>query len=403
MHDVNFLVREPLLDPKQRVLGYELAWQAASDAGMHGEADPGALAAFVGAQLNDPESGWLLGDNLLFLDATPALLSSDAVQTLPPANTVLTLTTTDLAYADTVTAVKALREQGFSISLRNADSVAHEKALLSCVTHIEVRCGVEDIATQAKIYGAVKQSSVRMVARQVGSWQEYDSCVSLGMDAFVGQLYLTTRPGTQQKGLNASQAIIVQLMDLVRKNADVRQLEGVLKRDAALSYKLFRYINSVGFGLGAEIQSLRHAVTMLGYSTLYRWLSLLLATASTGGYAAVLMQTAIIRGRFAELLGQGLLPKSEAENMFVTGMFSLLDRLLGMPMENVLEHIQLSEDVTEALLSREGMYGPFLALAEACELKNGEAAALADSLFISPKQVNEAHLAAMAWAQNLKL
>ncbi len=197
--------------------------------------------------------------------------------------------------------------------------------------------------------------------------------------------------------------MILQLMQLVRKNADVRKLEDILRRDAALSYKLLRYINSVGFGLGAEIQSLRHAVTMLGYSPLYRWLSLLLATASNSDNSPVLMQTAIVRGRLAELLGEGSVPKGESENLFVAGMFSLLDRLLGIPMEEVLENIQLSDSISQALLSREGVYGAFLSLAEACEFNNGKVAELADSLFLSPHHVNESHLAALAWAQNLQV
>jgi c-di-GMP-related signal transduction protein len=197
--------------------------------------------------------------------------------------------------------------------------------------------------------------------------------------------------------------VILQLMDLVTRNADIRDIESVLKRDPAISYKLFRYINSVGFGLGSEIHSIRHAVTMLGYSTLYRWLALLLATASGSDYAAPLMKTAIIRGRFAELLGVTLLPKSEAENLFVAGMFSVLDRLLGQTMEEVLSQIPLSEALCEALLSRTGIYGPFLALAESCEAADGDSAVLADALFLSADQVNRAHLAALAWAQNLKL
>ena len=84
-------------------------------------------------------------------------------------------------------------------------------------------------------------------------------------------------------------------------------------------------------------------------------------------------------------------------------MFSLLDKLLGVPMEDVLEKIQLSESVTQALLSREGIYGPFLALAEACELNSAEVAPRAASLCIGSRQVNEAHLAALAWAQTLQL
>ncbi len=197
--------------------------------------------------------------------------------------------------------------------------------------------------------------------------------------------------------------MILQLMDMVRKNADVRQLEDVLRRDAALSYKLLRYINSAGFGLGTEIQSLRHAVAMLGYSPLYRWLSVLLATASTGGQSAILMQTAIVRARFAELIGASFLPKNEAENLFVVGMFSLLDRLLGVPMDEVLDQIQLSEPVTQALMNRQGMYGPFLKLAEACEYDNGPTAELAEALFISPDKVNLMHRDALVWAQNLSL
>jgi c-di-GMP-related signal transduction protein len=142
---------------------------------------------------------------------------------------------------------------------------------------------------------------------------------------------------------------------------------------------------------------------MLGYSTLYRWLSLLLATASTGGRAAALMQTAVLRGRFLELLGHSLLAKSEAENLFVTGMFSLLDQLLGIPMEQVLEHVQLADDVSQALLAREGVYGPFLKLAEACESRNGNAAVEADALFIGADEVNAAHLAALGWSHSVQV
>jgi EAL and modified HD-GYP domain-containing signal transduction protein len=363
----------------------------------------GARIAFVCEQLNDPDAGWLLGDSLLFFEVTPALLSIELLEGLAPAGTVLILDAAELGHPDTLAAIKSLRDEGFGICLRGVDFDRLDKALIELVTHVEVRYGSPDFSLHARIHGASGQAPIRIIARQVGTWDEYDSCAALGVDTFVGKLYLTPRSERQAKGLNPAQVMILQLMEMVRKNADVRQLEGILRRDAAISYKLLRYINSVGFGLGAEIQSLRHAVTMLGYSPLYRWLSLLLATASTAGHSPVLMQTAVIRGRFAELLGQGFLPKNEAENLFVAGMFSLLDRLLGIPMEQVLENLQLSEPVEQALLSRSGMYGPFLALAEACESNNGNAGELADSLFISPQQVNEAHLSALSWAQNLKL
>ncbi|CAN5239493.1 EAL domain-containing protein [soil metagenome] len=405
MSDVKYIIREPVLGPKENVLGFALTWQQGSDPDT-GDDDAADRIALVSQKLVDPENGWLLGDNQIFLQVTPALLSEQVLGGLSPKDTVLEFRLADLEDDDAVQSLQSLRDLGFNIALCEVDFATQEKsleALLPLTTYLEIQRSTPDFAEQVNKYGSLSENAVKMIARGARSWAEFDACAALDLSAFVGNHYLTPRPGVQSKGLNPGQVMIVQLMEMVRKNADIRELEGVLKRDAALSYKLLRYINSVGFGLGAEIQSLKHAVTMLGYSPLYRWLSVLLASATKEGQSPVLMQTAVIRGRFAELLGKGFLPKNEAENLFVAGMFSLLDRLLGMPMEDVLEKLQLSESVTQALLSREGMYGPFLALAEACESSQNNVGELADSLFISALQVNEAHLSALAWAQNLKL
>ena len=109
------------------------------------------------------------------------------------------------------------------------------------------------------------------------------------------------------------------------------------------------------------------------------------------------------RGRFVELMGESMLPPGEADNLFVVGMFSLIDQLLGVPMAQVLAKVQLPEAVQQAILSRGGVYGPFLSLAEACELDNGEAACLAEALLLSADQVNAAHLRALAWSHDVTL
>jgi EAL and modified HD-GYP domain-containing signal transduction protein len=297
-------------------------------------------------------------------------------------------------------ALAAALRAGFGVALRGLDAAPALQPLLS---GYELDGAASDLAAQLKRAIAQRAPGARIAVRNIAAWKHYDVCAAAGLDVYAGRLIDAPAPAQAARGLNPSQTVILQLMNLVGRNADVRELEGVLKRDAAISYKLFRYINSVGFGLGAEITSLRHAVSMLGYNTLYRWLSLLLATASTGAHAAALMQTAIIRGRFTELLGHYLLPKGDAENLFVAGMFSLLDRLLGIPMEEVLTQIQLSEALSQALMGRAGIYGPFLALAESCERSDGNSQGCADALFLSAEQVNAAHLAALAWAQNLKL
>ena len=400
MHQTNFLVREPLLDPKQRVVGYEICWQRQQQA-PSSPAELEALVAFVAGQVLDADGNWALRDKILFLEAVPAMLSTDALHQLPPECTVLSIKTSELAHPDTLAAVQALRAGGVGILLREADLARIGSRLPTIASYVEVRFSGADVGSQARAYAALKQSAVGMVARPVSNWADFDACAALGLNAFVGKLHLTPRPSTDSKGLNPAQAIIMQLMQMVRQNADIAQLEAVLKRDATLSYKLLRFINSAGFGAGREIQSLRQALTLLGYTPLYRWLTLLLATASTSGYSPVLLETAVVRGRLAELLAVGALGKGEAENVFVAGMFSLLDRLLGISMQEVLANIQLSDDVVAALLTRSGKYGPYLALAEACELNSDLVASLAASLKLSPEDVNQAHLSALAWAQNV--
>ena len=111
----------------------------------------------------------------------------------------------------------------------------------------------------------------------------------------------------------------------------------------------------------------------------------------------------MVRGRFAELLGHGVLSKREAENLFVVGMFSFLDRMLGIPIKEVLGLLALPEAVAQALILHEGVYGSVLELAEACEREAGGAVGLAEALSMTPAQVNQAHVSALAWVQAIKV
>ncbi|SFV08330.1 EAL and HDOD domain-containing protein [Pseudoduganella namucuonensis] len=400
MHQTNFLVREPLLDPRQRVVGYELCWQRLGAAAPT-LAELEDLVGFVAANVQNEEGGWLLRSKTLFLEAVPGMLSTDALHNMPPEHTVLSIKASMLANPDTLAAVQALRVGGVGILLREADLARVGSRLGTICSYVEVKFTGADVASQARAYAALKASTLRMIGRPVSTWNDFDACAALGLDAFVGKLHLTPRPGADNKGMNTAQAIIMQLMQMVNANAEIKQIEDVLKRDAAVSYQLLRYINSAGFGTGREITSLRQAISMLGYAPLYRWLTLLLATASSSGYSPVLLETAVVRGRLAELLGAKALGKADAENIFVAGMFSLLDRLLGIPMEEVLSSIQLSDDVVAALLTRSGKYGPYLALAEACELNSALVSSLAAAVNLSPAEVNQAHLAALAWTQTI--
>ncbi|MBI4743046.1 MAG: HDOD domain-containing protein [Betaproteobacteria bacterium] len=241
------------------------------------------------------------------------------------------------------------------------------------------------------------------LAFNVGTAEDFRACLDAGMNA-AASWFFKAPAGAPAKTLNPGQAQIVRVINLVRRNADAKEIEAALKQDVALSYKLLRYINSAGFGLSCEIQSFRHAVSILGYEKLNKWLSLLLATASKDPMAPALMHTALARARLMELLGQGLVDKQEHDNLFITGAFSLLDTLLGVSMDKALEAMHLPEAIGDALLGNGGLYAPFLDLALACEGSDGQAVAgQAGLLGISADHFNSAQLEALAFADAMEL
>src|SRR5690606_20118046 len=148
----------------------------------------------------------------------------------------------------------------------------------------------------------------------------------------------------KSKNLAPDAANLLQVLNLTRKQAHVSTIEDALKKDVATSLKLLRYINSAGFGLRCEISSFKHAVQLLGYEKLTRWVLLLLATSNKNSPPA-LAKAAISRGRFMEILGKDMLSKEDCDNLFVTGTFSFLDALLGVEMESVLPSLGLPDEV----------------------------------------------------------
>jgi c-di-GMP-related signal transduction protein len=157
-------------------------------------------------------------------------------------------------------------------------------------------------------------------------------------------------------------------------------------------------------GLSCEITSLRHAILILGQKRLFRWAALLMTMSRSGNAAPAVATTAVVRGRLMELLAAELLPPEDCDNAFVAGVFSLLGSMLEMKLEDALSAIALPHPVLDALVHRRGLFAPFLCLVEACE--SGDDAAFArsaDDLQLSSRQVNWAHLNALAWAEDLAL
>lgn len=377
-----YLAHAMMLDPRRRVVGYRMAWHEPRTGGSSQAERLNALADCLAEYLNPPRKGWRLGRGSLFFDvaADPSLLAG--LQALPQDNVVLCVGPQDVT-PDALPALQFMREHGFGLMLCGAQALPPAGALRDLLTHFDVGAGDPELLERLALEQEEGGAPLRLIVTEPAAPQPRQA------------------PAGADADLQPESMLIVRLMQMLQRNEDVRQIEAALKHDAVLTYRLLRYINSPAVGPGVEIQSLRHAVTMLGYSHLFRWLALLLATSNAASSAPFMTRKAITRGRAVELMGKGMLAPHDADNLFVVGMFSLIDQLLGVPMEQVLGKVQLAESVQQAILHRGGVYGPFLALAESCERDAAEAARLSEDLFMSPGQVNAAQLSALVWSQDV--
>ena len=399
---LNAIARQAILDKDRRVFGYELfdRSRAASD---H---TPASDAAMLFNVLSHADNEILLDRKTIFLNCTHPSLVGGHLDLIHPDRVVLEIPPLPVTSAEEIESylqtLLLTQQRGFKLAFDYTvltRPYASWRPLASFVKIDLSKLSPEQVRSLVPL--AQKHMQAQLIAEKVETPEQYELVSGLGIKLFQG--YWFAKPVVfSGQTIRPAQANIIQLINLVRKQASTSDIEEVLKRDPTLSFNLLRFINSAGFGLSCEITSFRHAIMMLGLKKLFRWAALLMTTSRTGGTASAVGSMAVVRGRLMELLAAELLPPEECDNAFVVGVFSLLDTMLGMPLDKVLDTILLPDSVTNALLHNTGLLAPFLALTKACESADDESFARnAEALQLTNQQVNWAHLQALVWAETL--
>jgi len=197
---------------------------------------------------------------------------------------------------------------------------------------------------------------------------QFDLCRAEGFRWFSGDYALHPDSRLSQKN-SISRARLLKLLELVARDADAGDLESLLKQDPALSYQLFKLVSSAAFGFSAHITNFTQAINLLGRRQLQRWLQLLLYARFPGDESAnPLLPRAAARAALMEAMAQRVeCTEEELDRAFITGMFSLLDVLLGMPLNDIIEPLKLPVDMVNALTTRSGRLGKLLDVVERSE------------------------------------
>ena len=396
------IARQAIVDEERAVFGYEL-FDRSRAAGTH-TADSDAVMLFN--LLSHVNVQALMGKKTVFVNCMHESLEDGHLDLVQAERVVLEVPRLARHSKEEIEArvpvFESLRQRGFRLAF---DYSVMSRSYESWLPHADfIKLDIAEIKPELlepMVKYGQHRSKARLVAEKVETQQQHERMAALGVKLFQGHWF--SKPiAIKAHAIRPSQATILQLINLVRKQGEVAEVEELLKRDPTLSFTLLRYINSSGFGLSCEITSFRHAVMILGMQKLFRWAALLLTTSRSGEVSAALGTTAVVRGRLMELLAAELLPREECDNAFVVGVFSLLDVLLGIPLEEALASVALPDSIVDALLHRKGVFAAFLTLTEACESAHEENFRLAATeLQLSNRQVNWAHLQALNWAESL--
>jgi EAL and modified HD-GYP domain-containing signal transduction protein len=401
-NDPTAIARQAILDKNRAVFAYEL-FDRSQGANAHTQASDAELLFNV---LSHAEHGAQIGDKLMFINCTHASLSGNHLQLIQPERVVLEIPPLPGNPPEEIEKwlpiLLDIRRKGFRLAFSHVMLTRPYSSWLAQASFIKFDLSfIKPEVIEPLVQFAKQHTSAQIIAEKVETVEQYELAAKNGIGLFQG--YWFSQPVlVSGQTLRPTQANIIQLINHVRRDADITLIEDILKRDPTLSFNLLRFINSAGFGLSCEITSFRHAVMILGMQKLNRWAALLLTTSRVGSSAPAVGTTAVVRGRLMELLATELLLPEECDNAFIVGVFSMLDAMLGISMDRALGSISLPEPVVNALQHRTGALAPFLELAIACETSDEESfARVTEQLHLSNRQVNWAHLQALDWAESI--
>ncbi|MEV4780775.1 EAL and HDOD domain-containing protein [Burkholderia sp. LMU1-1-1.1] len=402
-----YLGRQPILDRNQNLFGYELLFRNAPVGPAHITTELSATAAVIAhaSQLGMEKT---VGDALGFVNVDADVIMTDIFSFLPREKMVLEICATEPVTPRLLARVEELAGQGFRFALADVSGESETVgALLPWIEYVKMDMRSTPLSILMKLAPRFRQQKKKLVAEKVETREEFKNALDLEFDYFQG--YYFSRPVIMSgKKLSPSQLAVMELMTLVTSDADNIDIERAIKRDVSLALNLLRLVNTPAVGARQRIDSLSQAVTLLGRRQLQRWLQIMLyAEPSKRGHSMTpLLMLATTRGRLLELLASKLRPSQRhvADIAFTVGIMSLMDTLFGMPMADILAQIPVNDDVSQALLYRDGFYGDLLKLAECIERieeMDEHIVPALRNLAMSTDELVELELAAFEWSDNV--
>ena len=392
------VARQPIYDAGISVVAYELLYRESA----------GALKALIG----DPRRATLrviataaleigldrLANGLpVHINFPRELLVGDPMLPLQPEAAVIEVLEDVPADPEVLAGITSLRKRGYRIALDDFTARESDRALLDVADIVKVALSREDPADLERTVRELKARGLKLIAEEVETIEQFDRCLELGFDGFQG--YFLQHPQTFQAQRVPSNKIgtLRLLTELAREDVSIDDLEKILSQDMSMSYRVLRCINSSFYNLPRKVDSIRQAIVILGLDPL-RQLCSLVALQGFDDRPPSLLVTAMARARMCEQLGR-LVGAADTGPYFITGLFSMLNVLTGVPIDRLVEELPLAKPVETALVKENGELGAALHCVRAYERGHWQEVSFNN---LPHQVIRAAYVDAVFWAEQAR-
>lgn len=394
-----YAARQPILTRDKELYAYELLFR------------DGIVNAFPDIDGNEATSRIIegsqfsyglddfLGDKLGFINFTLPTLLKKFPSMLPKEQVVIEILETVQPSKQLLTECQELKANGYIIAL---DDYIHKSVWRHFYPYIDI-IKIDLLSTSIDTINEVKLAiqdfpHIKLLAEKVETNEAYKMAMDMGFSYFQG--YFFAKPEMlQAKALSPAQVTLVELLyETSKADVDLRKITQIFERDVNLSYKLLRYSNSAIFKRRAEVETIKHALVVLGQTELKKFLSLLFTSNMSKDKPAELMRMSMTRARFCEELAT-IHGKVDTSKAFLTGLMSLMDAILNEPIEAVMAKLPLAAEIKQALIDKTGILADYIALIAFYEAAQWQDAnAIIEQLKLAKDKVPNAYHTAVQWA-----
>lgn len=395
---LRYVARQPIFDRREQVFAYELLFRDGLENAFHGDVDEASRATL--------DRSLLMGLDVLcdgrraFVNCTRDTLLHGLITLLPPAITVVEILESVTADAEVLAACRSLKKAGYTLALDDYVPDDRRDPFTEIADIIKVEMLLTTPEQRVELMKRFAPWRCRMLAEKVETRAEFLHARDLGFSYFQG--YFFRRPeilSTRDVPANRLNYIRM-LQEVSRPELNMPAIETLVKAEAAVCYRLLRYLNSTAFAFRNEIHSVRHALTILGERDLRRWVRLVATVGAGQDKTTDLVLAALVRGRFAELLAPSI-PHGESD-LFLMGLLSLIDAMLDMPMKGILQRISLDQPTKQVLLGEPSPLESVFQLILSHESGDWKKAAkLSRDLGLDAEAVADHYWDAQTWAREL--